>query len=247
MRGLWGTYRGLGGDGHLGAEGDGASDGDDVGLVGDELEPTVGVGEGLAEASVEDHLVQRGEAHGDDDVSKAEALSDEELVVQQEVVEDLEGLADVSLGGLGGIRVLGDDAEDGVQPGGGGEVDLVDGEINPLINEASLVDAATVEVVGVTVEAGGVTGDGIALEDGALGGLQGGDLAKRVLLQELGGLVLTGLEINLMDLDLDSVDASGDLSLEDSGVGGVGVDGVSCHSNCYVEVWWSAPTCPKKK
>jgi hypothetical protein len=51
------------------------------------------------------------------------------------LVKQLKGLLDVGLGALGGLGIEGHDLEDRVQPGRGGQLDLVGGEVDPLIDQ----------------------------------------------------------------------------------------------------------------
>mmetsp|Transcript_30375 Transcript_30375/g.42527 ORF Transcript_30375/g.42527 Transcript_30375/m.42527 type:complete len:410 (+) Transcript_30375:33-1262(+) len=212
--------RGLGDLGLL-AEGDLTSDLDEGLLVDAGVEPPVDVGVLLAEASVEHHLVERSESLGDDDVGKSQAVAHEEGPGLQVLVEGVHGLLNVLNGELGGLGVLLDDAEDGVEPDGAGHLDLTTHPVEPLLDLGLLNGGAAEELCLVVVEASAVASDGVALPHGSLGGLEHGHLAKRVHLEELRGLV--GLAHLHSDLgDINAVVLGGDHALEGARVLGVG-------------------------
>lgn len=157
----------LGGDGHGGlAELDGSHHSQELGLVDAGGEPTDEAGVGGAVALVKEELEAVEEVAGDDDIGEGDLVADEVGVVDEVVVEDLEGLLEVLLGGLEGLGVGGEEADDGAEPVHEGGDDLGGAPVDPLINEGLLVEGGAHEL-GVGAEAGDVTGDGGGLEDGA--------------------------------------------------------------------------------
>jgi len=206
---------------HLLAELDLSDDGLEVGLVDSGEEPTVKVDEGLSEASVQDGGVEWEEGRSEDDVSKGDSLSDDPSAGEEVLVQDVERLSDVGLSLLGDFDIVWNKAPDGIQPGSGGEVELSDGEIDPLVDQTLFVGRGS-EQVGRSLS-GDVTSDRIAFPDGSFRGFEDWDLAKRILLQELRGLVVLS-EVEFGHFDFNANILGGDQRLVDAWVVGVAVD-----------------------
>jgi len=173
---------------HLFSELNFAEDGLEFGLVDGSQEPTVNISEGLTESGIQDGDVKRVESGDEDDVSKRDTFSNNPCAGSEVLVENVKSLADVTLGLLGNLNVVGDETSDGVQPGAGWETDLSNGEFNPLINQSILVSVLSEELG--RSESGNITSDGIAFEDGTFGGVEDWDLSEGILLQELSILVV---------------------------------------------------------
>lgn len=154
------------------SEGGGIDSGDNVGLTGDGTEPTEDVSEGLAELGAEDGAETDRERADKDDIGDGDGLSNEVSAGQQVVVQGGQQLGDVSLGGLSGLSVELEVAEDGVNPDTGGGIEL-GRPVDPGVNDGSLIRGSSVEDVSL---AGYVLSNGIALEDGSIGAIKGGDL-----------------------------------------------------------------------
>ena len=72
---------------------------------------------------------------------------------------------------LVGSKVEGHVAEDGVGPHGGGELELVRGEVNPRVDEG-LVDEGDSKELSVGTGTGDIPSNGVALEDHTTAGLE---------------------------------------------------------------------------
>mmetsp|Transcript_15522 Transcript_15522/g.48814 ORF Transcript_15522/g.48814 Transcript_15522/m.48814 type:complete len:233 (-) Transcript_15522:52-750(-) len=217
-RGSLATLRGGGG---LGTDGDLPNDLSELRLVDAGVEVTHDVGERFHESGVERVDEPLEHVAGADDVRQGDAVAHKEGAVGEHRVEHTEGLGHgvFCCGLLAGV--VRPDAAVGVHPGAEGGVDLAGGEVDPLLNLAHLDGAGAVEAsVG---EAGHVTGDRVGLEDATLGGLQAGDLAVGVELEEGGRLVVLahgeGRHLDLHAVVLGS----------DQGLKGLGVRRVSVH------------------
>jgi len=85
------------------------------------------------------------EGADDVDVSEGGGLTDEVGPGGENVVEGVEGLLEVLLGLLGVLLVVGDEAEDGVDPGGGGGGDLVVGDVDEHLDAGGISDSVAEE------------------------------------------------------------------------------------------------------
>jgi len=208
----------------VGGDRGGAADLEDVGLVGDGDEEALDGGVLGLDDGVEDVRVEELDRAEDGEVGDGDLGAEHEGVLLEVGVEDGEGLEDVGLGAGVGLLVEGGDVVVGEEEGDHGGLDLASAEVDPLLAESLLVEVVTVEVDGA-VHVGDVGHDGVGLVDGALGGLEGGDLAEGELSEELGGLVgLAHDDGDDLDLLGDASVLGGDERLEGTEVGGVSVD-----------------------
>jgi len=201
----------LGGLGLLLSEGDSAEDAGKLRLVDAGGEPTSHVTEGSEELGGKDELVEIDEGDGEGDISEGDVVADEVSVVEEVVVQHSESVGQLLLGLSLSLGVELEITEDGVNPDAAGGLDLVGGELDPLVDLTQL-EVVVTEEVGISAEASDITSDGVALEDGTVGGLKDRDLTQGVHLEEaLGLVVLAHLEGG--DIDLDLVVLSGDQGL----------------------------------
>jgi len=86
---------------------------------------------------------------GDDDVdvSQGGGLANEVGAGGEHGVEGAEGLLEVLLGLVGVLLVVGDEAEDGVDPGGGGGGDLVVGNVDEHLDAGGVGNSVSEEGV----------------------------------------------------------------------------------------------------
>ena len=220
---LAGTSGGTLSDHSLHAENELAEDFAELGLVDAGVEPALHSGVLGAGLSIEHQLHGVGQHSHVDDVSQGDGVADQVSVVAQALIQHLQGAVHISDGLLGEGSVELGVAEDGVDPHHNGELKLMGSEVHPSVHLAALEEGNAVQV-GVTANAGNVPGDGVALEQRALGGVKDGDLAKGVLLQEGGGL--GGGHIELGGLDGHIVVLGSNEGLQGAEVAREGVEGL---------------------
>lgn len=156
----------------LSAEGEGTSNGDKVGLTHNGGEPAHHVAVGLAELGIHELAEGRVQHAREDDISQGDGLANEVSAGQQIVVQGGEQLVQISLSSLSSGSVELEVAEDGIEPDTNRGRDLL-GPVNPGINDRGLIRGRSVQDTSL---AGDVLGNGIALPDGTIRGLQSGDL-----------------------------------------------------------------------
>lgn len=205
-----------------GGEGELTNDGLDGGLLHDGLEPADDVGHRLAERGVDELGEGVDQSTSNGEISDGDLVADEVGVVEEVLVEDLKSLGKVLLGLKVSVHLEGEDVEVGEDPDSAGGLNLVVNPVEPLVDESLLEEVGT-EEVGVATETSNVLEDSVGLVDGASGGLEDGDLARGVHLQELGGLVVRA-NLDLNNLDINLVDASSNEGLPHTVVVGVSVN-----------------------
>jgi len=85
------------------------------------------------------------ESDDDVDISEGGGFTNEVGASGEDVVEGVEGLLEVLLGLLGVLLVVGDETEDGVDPGGSSGGDLVVGNVDEHLDAGGISDSVAEE------------------------------------------------------------------------------------------------------
>lgn len=206
--GLLGLSLGL--DGGL-DKGDGANNLDELGLVGNSLEPAGHVDKLLAGLGVENKAEGKHEGDGDSDIGEGDGAANEEGLSLEVLLEDGKGSLEL-LEGTGGDlgHVLGE-ANDGVDSHGGGDLDLVGAEVDPGLDLGLLkgVLANELGLAGSDELHGGVAGEEAALLGLEHGEALSGGLALDVALLDAGHDLEAGTSILGSDDDLLGTEGAG--------------------------------------